>query len=148
MLRNGWFVVPYQVIFRDIDAFGHVNNAVFLTYFEIARTAIWFEITGGSQFMDINFIVARAEVDFKKQINMEEIEILVRIGNLGRTSFETLYEIRKKNGYELAATGRVVVVLYDWARRSKVEFSDELRRKVTEYAAVGTSADSSGSGAA
>jgi acyl-CoA thioester hydrolase len=148
VLRNGWFVVPHQVIFRDIDAFGHVNNAVFLTYFEIARTALWFAVTGGSHFSNINFIVARAEIDFRKQINMEEIEILIRFGALGRTSIETLYEIRKRNGDELAATGRVVVVLYDWARRSKMEIDDELRRKVTGYAGVGTRTDSSGSGAA
>ena len=148
MLRNGWYVVPHQVIFRDVDGFGHVNNAVFLTYFEIARNAMWLEIIGGTHWSHINFILARAEVDFRKQINMEEIEIRVRIGTIGRTSFETLYEIRKKNGDELAATGRAVAVLYDWARQSKIEISDELRRRVTEYAAVGTSADSSGSGAA
>jgi acyl-CoA thioester hydrolase len=148
VLRNGWYVVPHQVIFRDVDGFGHVNNAVFLTYFEIARNAMWLEIIGGTHWSHINFILARAEVDFRKQINMEEIEIRVRFGTIGRTSFETLYEIRKKNGDELAATGRAVAVLYDWARQSKIEISDELRRRVTEYAAVGTSADSSGSGAA
>ena len=38
-------MVPWQVIFRDIDTFGHVNNAVYLTYFEHARTSMWLALT-------------------------------------------------------------------------------------------------------
>lgn len=129
--RNGWFIVPHDVLFRDIDAFGHVNNAVFLTYFELARTRLWFELTGGSRATDIGFIVARAEIDFKRQVEMERIEIGVAVGKIGRTSFEFVYEIRKQGGQDVAATGSVTVVLFDWARRSKEELGDELRRKLS-----------------
>lgn len=132
MWRNGWFVVPYQVILRDLDGFGHVNNAVYLTYFEIARVALWFELTGTSDYRDIGFIMARAEVDYRQQIGMEPIELRVRFGELRNTSFETLYEIRRQNGDELAASGKVVCVLFDWARQSKIPITDELRRKVAE----------------
>ncbi|HKR66318.1 MAG TPA: thioesterase family protein [Thermoanaerobaculia bacterium] len=130
--RDGWFVVPHDVIFRDIDAFGHVNNAVFLTYFEIARTLLWFDVNGGRDPHDISFIVVRAECDFRKQIGMEPIEICIRFGELRATSFDTLYEIRKNGGREVAATGKVVVVLFDWARQSKIPISDDLRRRVAE----------------
>lgn len=128
--QNGWFVVPWQVIFRDVDTFGHVNNAVYLTYFEWARAQMWFDLTGGSLPSDIGFIVARAEIDFLQQIGMEPIEIRVRVGDMRTTSFETVYEIRKGNGQQLAATGRVVVVLYDWKKQAKTPIGDELRRKV------------------
>jgi acyl-CoA thioester hydrolase len=126
---DGWYVVPWQVIFRDIDTFGHVNNAVYLSYFEWARAQLWFQLTGGSGSRDIGFIVARAEIDFLLQIEMEPIEIRVRIGEMRTTSLETLYEIRKGDG-EIAATGRVVIVLFDWKTQSKTPISDELRRKV------------------
>jgi len=144
--RDGWFVVPLHVLFRDVDAFGHVNNAVFFTYFEWGRTAIWFDLTGGKEIIDIGFIVARAECDFRMQLGMEPIEIRTRIGSIGTTSIEFLSEIRKNNGNDVAAHGRVVVVLYDWARRSKIPVTDELRRKVAGHA-DGTSADASRSGA-
>ncbi len=144
--RDGWFVVPLHVLFRDIDAFGHVNNATFFTYFEWGRTGLWFEINGGESALDIGFIVARAECDFRMQIGMEPIEVWTRIGNIGTTSLEFLSEIRKNNGNDVAAHGRVVVVLYDWARRSKIPVTDELRRKVAGHA-DGTRADSSRSGA-
>lgn len=129
--ENGWFVVPWQVIFRDIDAFGHVNNAVYLTYFEWARAQLWFALTGADGVpTDIGFIVARAEIDFKLQVGMEPIDLCVRVGAMRTTSFETMYEIRKRPGGEVAATGMVVVVLFDWKAQTKVPISDALRQKV------------------
>jgi acyl-CoA thioester hydrolase len=128
--KGGWYVVPWQVIFRDLDAFGHVNNAVFFTYFEWARTKMWLELTRRSEATDVSFIVFRAECDFRHQIALEPIEIAVRIGEMRTTSFDTTYEIRKMTGGQLAATGRVVVVLFDWKTQSKVAIGDELRRAV------------------
>jgi acyl-CoA thioester hydrolase len=131
--RDGWYVVPYRVIFRDIDSFGHVNNAVYLTYFELARTELWFAITGGSNPFDISFIVARAEVDFRGQLGMDAIEIRVKIAEMRSTSFDFLYEIRKTDGLALAAAGKVVVVLFDWEKNAKVPIGDDLRRKIREF---------------
>jgi acyl-CoA thioester hydrolase len=131
--RDGWYIVPWQVIFRDVDAFGHVNNAVYLTYFEWGRAQLWFAITGAEGLpADIGFIVARAEVDFKLQIGMEPIDICVRIPEMRGTSFDTVYEIRKRNG-DVAATGKVVVVLFDWKAQTKMRISDELRQKVHAF---------------
>jgi acyl-CoA thioester hydrolase len=128
--KGGWYVVPWQVIFRDLDAFGHVNNAVFFTYFEWARTKMWLEMTQRSEATDISFIVVRAECDFRHQIALETIEIGVRIGEMRTSSFDTTYEIRKVNDGQLAATGRVVLVLFDWKTQSKVPIGDELRQAV------------------
>lgn len=144
--RDGWFVVPYDVPFRDIDYFGHVNNAIFLSYFEWARTLLWFELTGGGAPADIGFIVARAEIDFKAQIRMEAIEIAVRVGAMRNTSLDFIYEIRKNGGGQIAATGTVVVVLFDWETRAKRPIPEELRRSIESHARAGS--DSSGGGAA
>jgi acyl-CoA thioester hydrolase len=126
---DGWYVVPHQAIFRDLDAIGHVNHAVFLTYFEWARMLLWFDLTGGSQPFDIGFIVARAECDYRHQLGMEPIEICVRIGEMRTTSMDFLHEVRKDGG-QVTAAAKIVVVLFDWNTQSKVTISDDLRRKV------------------
>ena len=128
--KGGWYVVPYQVLFRDLDSFGHVNNAVFFTYFEWARTQLWFELTGSNEARDIGFIVARAECDFKQQVSMEPIEIWTRIGEMRSSSLDFLSEIRRSNGREIAAIGKVVVVMFDWNTQAKVPITEEFRRKV------------------
>ncbi len=133
--ENGWFIVPWQVIFRDVDTFGHVNNAVYLTYFEWARAQLWFSLTGAKgEPTDIGFIVARAEVDFLAQIGMEAIDICARISEMRTTSFDTVYEIRLRSG-KVAATGKVVVVLFDWKSQRKLPIGDALRAKVKELCA-------------
>jgi acyl-CoA thioester hydrolase len=131
--RDGWHVVPHHVIFRDLDPFGHVNNAVFFTYFEWGRALVWFEITGIRGPREIGFIVAHAACDFRRQVGLEPILICTRISELRNTSIDFLCEIRKGDGSEVAAAGKVTVVLYDWARQSKVAITDELRRKVAEW---------------
>ena len=131
--RDGWFVVPHHVMFSDIDAFGHVNNAVYFSYFEWGRTQLWFDLTRWGGATDIGFIVARAECDFKKQLAFEPIEIWTRIASLGTSSLEFLCEIHTASG-EVAATGRVITVLFDWERNAKTPIPEELRRKVAESA--------------
>jgi acyl-CoA thioester hydrolase len=129
-VKDGWFVVPWQVIFRDLDAFGHVNNAVYLTYFEWARARLWFALSGSATPGAISFIMARAEIDYRAPVELEPIELAVRVGEMRNTSFDTHYEIRNRNGKQIAATGTVVAVLFDWKRNTKMQIPDELREKV------------------
>jgi acyl-CoA thioester hydrolase len=129
--RDGWFVTPHRVIFRDLDAIGHVNNSVFFTYFEISRTDVWFDLFGGSEPFDIRFIVAHVECDFRQQLGMGPIELWVRIGEMRTTSLDFLHEIRRGDGREIAAVGKTVVVLFDWKTQSKRTITDDFRRAVT-----------------
>ncbi|MEA2488262.1 MAG: acyl-CoA thioester hydrolase [Acidobacteriota bacterium] len=127
--KDGWYVVPYDVQFNQLDFFGHVNNATFFTLYEVARTDLWLSLTGATNPADIGFIVAHAACDFKKQLGMEHIEIVTRFGAIGNSSIEFLSEVRQEDG-TVAATGRVVTVLFDWERRTKVPIGDDLRQKI------------------
>lgn len=135
--REGWFVIPHHVIYRDLDTFLHVNHATFFTYFEWARAQLWWELTGVRGPREIGFIVAHASCDFRKQVEIEPIDICVRISEMRNTSLDFLHEIRKTNGNEVAATGKVTCVLFDWERQTKIAVSDELRRKVEQWSTAG-----------
>lgn len=131
--RDGWFILPYEVTWRDLDAIGHVNNAVYFSYFEWARTKYWFELKGGSTATDLGFIVARAECDFRLELGLTEmIDIGVRIGELRNSSLDFVYEIRKATG-AIAATGKVVVVLIDWKTKNKLQITPEFRARIQEF---------------
>jgi acyl-CoA thioester hydrolase len=132
---DGWYAVPHEVTWRDLDAAGHVNNAVYFTYFEWARTKYWYDLHGSEPTLEnLDFIVARAECDFREQLAMKDrIDICVRISELRNSSFDFEYAIRKSDGSEIAATGKVVMVLYSWATKSKLRVTDELRQKVARF---------------
>lgn len=101
-------VVPIEVRFRDLDALGHVNNAVYLSYFEVARVA-YFNRLERDWLEKGHFILARAEVDFLRPILLgDAVEVGVRVVRLGRSSFDMEYLLRA-NG-EAAARGKTVQV--------------------------------------
>lgn len=127
--RDGWYVVPYEVAWRDLDAMGHVNNAVFVSYLEIARTGYWLDLHGRSDARDIGFIVARIECDYRRELNLgDAIEIAVRVGEMRHSSFDFLGEVRKDG--EIVLTGKVTVVLFSWETRTKLAIPEELRQKI------------------
>lgn len=130
---DGWYVVPYEVAWRDCDAMGHVNNAVYFSYFEWGRTKYWLELMGVTRIDEIGFIVVRAECDFQRQLNLgEAIEIRSRIGEMRGSSLDFHTEVRRANG-KTAATGKVVVVLFSWENQTKLPISDELRERVRAF---------------
>ena len=116
------FVHRETVRFRDVDALGHVNNAVFLTYLEEARIA--FLVPLGAEVS--NMILARVEIDFRAPLRMgDEIEIGVRTANLGTKSFELEYEMR--SGDAIAAEAKTVLVSFDYESGRSIELPESWR---------------------
>jgi acyl-CoA thioester hydrolase len=106
---------PIEVRFRDCDAMGHVNNAVYLTYLEIARFAYWKAADIGRLEGDISYIIARVEIDFRASAKTGDIvDVALAVRAIGRTSFTMEYEIRDGED-RLLVTARSVQVAYDYA---------------------------------
>ena len=119
------FVHQESVRFRDLDAMGHVNNAVYMTYMEAARIA-YLESLGAGHHPLQWLILARAEVDFRSPIGPgEQVEVGVRTSRIGRKSFDLEQEVRADG--RLAAEGRFVLVAYDYETASSRELPPEWR---------------------
>ena len=111
-----------RVRFRDVDAMGHVNNAVYSTYLEQARIGI----LGGLE----PFILARVEIDFRAQLEEgADVEVRSRCSHVGTKSFELQHEIWSAD--RLVAEAKSVLVGYDYERAESVSLSDDLRRTLT-----------------
>ena len=92
------FTVVYelQARFRDTDAMGHINNAVYITYLEVARQEYWRRLAGDTNYQRVPFILARVECDFRSEARMDEqLELHVRCAWIGSKSFAFEYEIRE-----------------------------------------------------
>jgi acyl-CoA thioester hydrolase len=124
-----------EVRFRDCDAFGHVNNAVYFTYFEQARASLW-KTLGLAGFRDtdtsgVSVILARAECDFRAPARFGDVlDVRLALEAIGRTSFTYVYEIVSVTDGRTIAAGRTVQVLFDYARRTPVEIPADLRAKL------------------
>lgn len=120
--------------FADIDAFGHVNNAIYLTYFEIARSAYWKEIIEWD-WESLGIIISRSVVEYLKPVTLaDEIYAYVRTSRIGNSSFDLDYIlVIKLNGKEEICTrGQTVCVSYDYKSNKSVPIPDTQRRKMEE----------------
>lgn len=112
------FTVPIPVRFRDIDAMGHVNNAVYVTYLEAGRLELFARLFGTRRLEDIDVIVARVEVDYLRPLRLESaVELGLGISSVGNTSFTVDYLLTADG--EAAARARSVQVFYDYAAGTK-----------------------------
>jgi acyl-CoA thioester hydrolase len=123
------FVHREAIRFRDLDALGHVNNAVYLTYLETARVAFMLAQGTAASFDDLAIIVARIEIDFRSPLGFEgDVEVGVRPGRFGTKSFDLEYELRASG--RLVAEAKSVCVGYDYSRGETVPIPDTWRERL------------------
>ncbi len=122
------FEHPVQVRWRDTDALGHVNHAVFLTYLEEGRDAFYTQALGS----DPHYVVVRLEVDLRAEVRHPDQRVTVGIQaeRLGSTSLTTREVILTASG-EVAAEARVVTVRWDPIRGKPIPFSPTERTRLT-----------------
>ena len=113
-----------DVRWRDTDALGHVNHAVFLTYLEEGRDAFFLRTFGGEP----DYVVARIEVDLRAEVRHPQRRVTVRleVEGLGITSLTTRETILTPSG-EVAAEARVVTVRWDRRGRKPTPFTEAER---------------------
>jgi acyl-CoA thioester hydrolase len=121
------------VAWGDMDAFGHVNNSVFLRWFESARIAYLEEI-GMLERMErerVGPIVARMACDYRRALEYpDEVEVTATVSRLGRSSFAMGYRAHSRRLGVLAAEGEGVIVLFDYAAGRAVPLGPELRTAI------------------
>jgi acyl-CoA thioester hydrolase len=115
------YVHRERVRFRDCDAMGHVNNAVYSTYLEEARVGA----LGGLS----DFILARVEIDFRAELRFgDQVEVRSRCSRIGTKSFDLEHQVAA--GDRIVAEARSVLVSYDYELGTSVPVPDELRRRL------------------
>jgi len=124
--------VDIEVPYRDLDAMGHVNNAVYFSYFEFARQKYWEAAVGVETFLDIGFVMASASIDYRLPARMRDrLQVEIRCPRIGTSSFEFQYRITR--GEEVVAEGKSTQVLWDWHGGGKRVFTDDLREKIRAF---------------
>lgn len=116
-----------QVRFSDCDMMGHVNNAVYVSYFEMARIYYFgILLAKDRDWKKEGVLLRKNEVEYLKPVLLNDVpEISVYLDHIGNKSFSVVYEL-KVNG-ELRTTGKSVLVCYNSIENKTYEVSDELR---------------------
>jgi acyl-CoA thioester hydrolase len=126
--------ITIPVRFRDTDAMGHVNNAVYMTYLEVIRERYWRDVLGIDDYRKCGMILARTEIDFRSPAVVgETLQVSARVSRLGRTSFDFTYEIREKRSSRLIVEAVSVQVMYDYERGAKRPLTEQERETMLAF---------------
>jgi acyl-CoA thioester hydrolase len=113
----------------DLDHQGHVNNAVYATYFETGRVNFMRDTFGGLYFGDRNFVVARVEINYLRELhwpgNVVPATGVERIGTASVTYAQAVF-----HDGECVASGRTTMVMIDRATRHPTAIEPEMRAKL------------------
>jgi acyl-CoA thioester hydrolase len=111
---------------KDIDSFGHVNNAVFLTYIEDARITFFYRWNIIE--MKKSLIVASIKIDYLQQIDHPSNLIVgQKISRIGNSSFDIQSTIFIKDDPKPAANAVVTCVCFDYEQNKPVPVYDEIK---------------------
>ena len=113
-----------EIRWRDLDAFGHVNHIVFLTYLEEVRDE-WLGRSLGDPALVWSFVIARVEIDYRRELKLEDDVVVARcmLDRIGTSSVTTREAVLTRGG-ELAAEAQAVLVARDESTGSSRPLTD------------------------
>jgi acyl-CoA thioester hydrolase len=129
------FKFPIHVRFRDIDGMGHVNNAVFFSYFAEGRLAFFQKISNSTDFSTFSFILAHISCDYLRPVTLNTQLLLgIRVKDIGSKSFGLGYNLVDLSNESIAyAKGESVQVFYDYGENKPIAISAALKQKLIEH---------------
>lgn len=116
-----------KVRFSDCDMMQHVNNAVYLNYFEEARIHYFYQILGIDwDWKREGILLRKNELEYLKPVFLHDpVEITVFLKHLGEKSFTLTYEVRVNQ--DLRTTGTSVLVCFDSTVKSSIPIPVKMR---------------------
>jgi acyl-CoA thioester hydrolase len=136
-MSNAAVSFPYtaeiEVAFRDLDAMGHVNNAVYLTYMETVRIKYLVELLELESLQSMPLIMAEASCSYKSPAFFgERLAVGVGITRFGTKSFDMAYQIAAADS-RLVAVARTVQVMYDYAAARTIAVPQSFKERVIAF---------------
>lgn len=127
-------VSEVPVRFSDTDGLGHVNNANYLSFLEVARVDYLRGVLGCVKIEEFGVIIARIEIDYKSPVlHHEKLLVGCRVSEIGGASITMDYRIEEKATGRLVALAKSVTVTFDYALNRPVRVSDEWRKKMEDF---------------
>jgi acyl-CoA thioester hydrolase len=129
------FKMKVELRWSDMDQLGHVNNAVYLTYFEQARIEYLHEVCKWN-WKETGAILANAYVDYHRPvIYPAPTYVYVRVSKMGNKSFEICYMITSviDDQEVLMTTGYTAMVTYDYINNTSIPIPTELRERIQRF---------------
>ncbi len=126
--------IPAQLRFSDVDRFGHVNNAVIFSLYDMAKTEYFGSVLRDLVNGDIHTVVANINANFIYPVFYgDKIEILTAVTKIGTKSITVSQEAVNTRTGSMVSTCRTVMVCFSASKNDSVPVPNEARQRIIAY---------------
>lgn len=126
--------MPVQIRFSDVDQFGHMNNSVYFSLYDLAKTSYIKDVLGSADWNKMAIVVANINANFFAPVFFSDhLVIETTVTHLGHTSFTLLQRAVTTDTNELKCECRTVMVSYDLTIKEPKLLSDKYKKAISEY---------------
>lgn len=127
-------VMPAQIRFSDVDQFGHVNNSVYFSLYDLAKTTYVNDVLGNANWGEMAIVVANISANFFTPVFFsDKVEIETSVVQLGNKSFTLLQRAVSAGTCEVKCECRTVMVLYDLIVKEPMQIPEEYKKAICDF---------------
>ena len=126
--------IPVQIRFSDVDQYGHVNNSVYFSLYDLAKTSYMRAVFGAEDWDKTGIVVANINADFIAPVFFsDDIEIETAVVHLGHKSFTLLQRAFDKCSNMVKCQCRTVMVAYDTSIKEPINLPAKFKKHICDY---------------
>lgn len=126
--------LPIQLRFNDVDRFGHVNNVVYFSFYDLGKTDYFSKVCPHIDWSTIGIVAVRVEADFLAQIfGTDHIAVQTAVVEIGEKSFKLAQRVIDTNTHEVKCIGTSIMVTFDLIKHESIEMREEWIQSICAY---------------
>lgn len=126
--------LPIQLRFNDVDKFGHVNNTVYFSFYDLGKTEYFASVCPGVDWEKDGIVVVHIEADFLAQIfASDQIAVQTAVSEIGTKSFHLIQRVIDVNTQEVKCICKSVMVTFDLEKHESKALTNEWIDAICTY---------------
>lgn len=126
--------LPIQLRFNDVDKFGHVNNTVYFSFYDLGKTEYFASVCPGVNWEKDGIVVVHLDADFLSQIfATDQVAVQTAVTEIGNKSFRLVQRMIDTNTGEVKCIGTSVMVAFDLEKHESKPLTEEWVQAICEY---------------
>ena len=126
--------LPSQLRFNDVDKFGHVNNTVYFSFYDLGKTEYFGSVCPGVDWEKIGIVVVHIEANFVKQIfASDHIAVQTAVSKIGTKSFHLVQQVIDTKTNEVKCVCKSIMVTFNLERHESMPLTKEWIEAICKY---------------
>lgn len=126
--------LPIQLRFNDVDKFGHVNNTVYFSFYDLGKTEYFASVCPGVNWEKDGIVVVHLDADFLSQIfATDQVAVQTAVTEIGTKSFRLVQRMIDLNSGEVKCIGTSVMVAFDLEKHVSKPLTEEWIEAICKY---------------